>query len=275
MAKAPYKLQLTNGYFVDFGQIGRLLAVAVQHQTEARIPTDVYTDALGIAERRVENIGSLCAALGLLRPSVLTATPMGKLINQFDPYLDNLGTLWLLHYVISSDDRYVVWNRLVNRVIPENERISTAIARRYFDDLVQYYSASTMDKHLRKEISSVWNAYTEQAFAHLDYVRTSSEVIYIRGAREPVPPRIFLAAVLLYCERYAPRVATLDVPVLAGAPNSPGRVFALTDRQVRDLLDAVQVTGGLYVESRADLDQVRFRDDLGCLDTMRRYYEER
>ena len=38
-----------------------------------------------------------------------------------------MGTLWLLHYLVSSNERYVVWNRLVNRVIPENDRSSTAI----------------------------------------------------------------------------------------------------------------------------------------------------
>jgi alkaline phosphatase len=39
---------------------------------------------------------------------------------------------------------------------------------------------------------------------------------------------------------------------------------------VRDLLEEVKRLGYLYVETRADLDQVRFRDDLTFLDVMRR-----
>jgi hypothetical protein len=62
---------------------------------------------------------------------------------------------------------------------------------------------------------------------------------------------------------------------LASALNSPGRVFALRERRVRVLLEAVAVPGGICVESRADLDQVRFPDDLTFLDAVRRYYEER
>lgn len=38
MTASPYKLQLTNGFFADFHQIARMLAYAVEHQDESRIP---------------------------------------------------------------------------------------------------------------------------------------------------------------------------------------------------------------------------------------------
>jgi hypothetical protein len=196
-------------------------------------------------------------------------------VHRHDPFLDNLGTLWLLHYVVSSSERYVVWNRLVNQAIPENSRFSTAVARPYFDDLSRFYSASSMEKHVGKEIGVVWNAYTEQALRYLNYICAESDQVYARGEVEPVPPRIFLAAVLSYRERFAPRIVTLDVAVLAKATNSPGRVFGLTERQVRDLLEEVKRLGYVYVETRADLDQVRFRQDYDFLGMVRRYYEDR
>jgi len=271
----PHKLQLTKGFYLDFSQIARIVACSVAHSEMSRIPPDVYTREIGLSSSRVDNLGSVTSALGLLRARVLTATKLAGVVSEKDAYLDDAGTLWLLHYVISSDKRYVVWNRLVNRVIPENARFSTAIARPYFDDLAQHYSARSMDDHLGKEIKVFWNAYTEQAFAHLDYLRAESEQIYILGDPKPVPPRIFLAATLLYRERYAPGAATLGIPALANTLNSPGRVFALTERRVRDLLEAVEGPGGIYVESRADLDQVRFPAELTFLDAVRRYYEER
>ncbi len=275
MTKSLYKLQLTNGFSVDFTQIARMLDFSIQHQDEGRIPVEVYTTGIGLSDRRVKNLGSIAGALMLLRSMVLTPTKLGKVIHRYDPYFDDLGTLWLLHYAVSSEKRYVVWNRLVNQVIPENNRFSTAIARPYYDDLAQFYSEGSINQHLRKEIGRVWDAYTEQSFAHLDYLWAESDQIYILGDCVPVPPSIFLAAVLLYRERYTPRAATLDVPILASAPNSPGRAFALTQRQSRDLLEQVKGRGSVYVESRADLDQVRFRSDLGFLDVMRQYYEGR
>lgn len=275
MSRPPYKLQLTNGFFLDFAQIARMVAYAAEHEEQARILAKDYAQGIGLAIRRIEHLGSLAVALGLLRSRVLTASRLGRLLSQRDPYLDDLGTLWLLHYVISSDGHHIVWNRVVNQVIPANSRLSTAIARPYFDDLMQLYSERTMDKHLRKELSAVWNAYTEQAFAHLDYLRAESEQIYVRGGGVPIPPLIFLAAVLLYRERYATNAATIDIPVLANATNSPGCVFGISQRQIRDLLDAARGRGGIYVESRADLDQVRFPSDRGFLDTVQQYFEER
>ena len=275
MAKSPYKLQLTNGFFIDFNQISRVLAYAVEHQGEGRIPPAAYTVSMGISIRRVKNLCSMATAFELIRSVVLTPTKLGLLIHQYDPFLDDLSTLWLLHYMVSSNKRYVVWNRLVNQVIPENNRFSTAIARPYFDDLSQFYSERSMDKHVGKEISTVWNAYTEQAFHHLGYIRAESDQIYIRDDHEPVPPHIFCAAVLVYRERFLPGAATLDVAMLADRANSPGRIFDLTEHQVRDLLEEVKELGYIYVETRADLDQIRFRDNCRFLDVVRHYYEER
>lgn len=275
MVKSPYKLQLTKGFFAELGQIARMLAYAVEHSDEGRIPPSAYATSLGVSDSRVENLSSLSAAFGLVRPGVLLPTPLGVIIHRYDPFLEDLGTLWLLHYLVSSDERNVVWNRLVTRVVPKNDRFSTAIARPYFDDLGQFYSEHSMDKHVRKEMGAVWNAYTAQAFRYLDYIRPESEQVYVRGDREPVPAHIFCAALLSYRERFAAKAVTLDVSVLANDVNSPGRVFGLTERRVRDSLEAAKGLGVLYVETRADLDQVRFRDDYGLLDIVQRYYEER
>lgn len=275
MKATPYKLQLTKGFFADFSQIARVLAYAVEHWEDGRIPPDAYATSMGISASRVENLSSLAAAFGLIRPVVLTPTELGSAIHRHDPFLDDLGTLWLLHYLVGSNERYVVWHRLVNQVIPENDRFSTAIARPYFADLRHFYSEHSMDKHLRKEIGAVWNAYTEQAFRHLGYIRAESEQIYLHDDHEPIPPHMFCAAVLVYREHFLPGAATLDVAMLVDRANSPGRVFDLTERQVRDLLEEIKELGYIYVETRADLDQIRFRDDYDFLDTVRRYYEER
>jgi len=275
MSRTPYKLQLTKGFFVDLGRIARMLAYAVEHQDEGRIPPKAYVESVGVSASRVESLSSLATAFELIRPVVLMPTELGMVVHRYDPFLDDLGTLWLLHYLVSSDERYVVWNRLVNQVIHGNDCFSTAIARPYFDDLSQFYSEGSMNKHLRKEMGAVWNAYTEQALRYLNYIRAESDQVYLRGDPEPVPPQVFCAAALSYRDRFAPKAVTLDVSLLAKAANAPGRVFGLTERQVRDLLEEVKRLGYLYVETRADLDQVRFREDYDFLGVIRRYYEER
>lgn len=275
MTKSLYTLQLTNNFPVDFTQLARVLDYAIQHQALSRISSEAYQVGLGLSERKIKSLNALAGAFLLLKPRVLTPTEFGQLTYRYNPYLDDIGTLWLLHYVVSSDERYVIWNRLVNRVVPENQRFSTAIARPYFDDLAVYYSANTMDENVGSEIAVVWNAYFEQEFARLHYLQAESEQIYARGYGDLTLPGVFLAAVLLYRERYATGAATLDIETLARAPNSPGRVFGLSQRQVHDLLEQAEGPGGINVETRADLDQVRFPGDLHYLTVMQRYYEAR
>jgi hypothetical protein len=275
MRTSDLKLQLTKGFFVDLGQIGRLLSFAVEHGNEARVAPQGFQDAVGLSGSKFRGLSSLAAAFSLLRPVVFRPTALGLLVHQYDPYLSDSGTLWLLHDLLSSEERYVVWNRVVNRVVPENERFSTVIARPYFTDLATVFSEHSMEKHLRKELGVVWDAYTQQAFRHLDYIHAESDTIYVRGNGAPVSPRIFHAVVLTYRDRFAPEAILLDVPLLAAGPNSPGRVFNLTERAVRDLLLEIERLGYGYVETRAGLDQIRFRQGHAFLDVVREYYEER
>jgi len=267
-------LKLTTGYRFDLTQIARILQYSVEHSGELEARSQI-ADALGLSVARFSRLWMMGGATGLLKQRRWSATDLGTLVEEYDVFLDNIGTLWLLHYVLSSNPETIVWNVVTNWVIPENRGITTEIAKPYFVEVMQEFSQQSYDKYLGKEIRSFIDAYTEQGFRHLRYLRTEGEQIYVLGDRQPVPPHIFLAAVLLYRQRHAPGVATLDVSTLASAPNSPGRVFAVTERQVRDLLEQVEGTGSIYVETRADLDQVRFRNDLDFLGAVRRYYEGR
>lgn len=163
---------------------------------------------------------------------------------------------------------------MVNRVVPENHLITMDVAKPYFADLLQNFSRESFEKHLNKEISSFFDAYISQHFSALAYICEDSPKTYTLGEHEAIPPQVFCAAVLSYRDRFAPKAVTLDVSFLAKAANSPGRVFGLTERQVRDLLEEVKRLGYLYVETRADLDQVRFREDGDFLGVIQRYYEE-
>jgi len=68
MKATPYRPQLTKGFFVDFGQIARVLAYAVEHQSDGRVPPGGYATSIGISLSRVENLSNLAAAFGLIRP---------------------------------------------------------------------------------------------------------------------------------------------------------------------------------------------------------------
>jgi hypothetical protein len=49
MPALPHKPQLAKGFFVDLGQIARILIYAVEHQEEIRIPSEAYVESMGVS----------------------------------------------------------------------------------------------------------------------------------------------------------------------------------------------------------------------------------
>ena len=266
-------LKLTSGYHLDLVQIARMLEHCAG--AEEKLKPEAFAAAIGISAARAKRLWMMGTALGLFRKGAWVPTALGRLIAQRDPFLDDAGTLWLLHYVLAADPEIMVWNTMASSVLPENRLITATAAKRYFDAKMDGFSTLSHDVYLTKEISAFFNAYTVQAFAHLDYLRTADHRTYVRGDGVPIPPAIFLAAVMLYRGRSAPNAATIDIPLLANAASSPGRIFGITQREVRDLLDLARGRGDIYVESRADLDQVRFPAGTTFLGAAQQYYEER
>lgn len=265
-------LKLTSGYRLDLTQIARLLQYCADHQSASLSRQDV-ANAVGLSGARVARLWMMGTALGLFEKGAWSVTQLGALIREQDSFLDDVGTLWLLHYIISADPETIVWNRMANLVIPENRQVKMEVAKPYFAEEMRDYSRLSYDVYLNKEIRSFFNAYTGQKFRHLGYLETQDGTTYTWGSKEPVPARIAFACVLLYKDRFQPRVATLDLSHLSEHLNTIGRVFNLTERQVRDLLEEVEDLGYVFVETRADLDQIRFRDQHDFLPVVLSHYE--
>jgi hypothetical protein len=267
-------LKLTAGYHMDFGQIARIAAFCAQ--ADAQVLTGhAIAEKLGISSARLHRLWMIATALGVGERGTWKTTELGRTLIQHDRFLDDVGTLWLLHYIISSDPGNTVWNTMVNHVLVENPLVTMTVAKGYFASLMERYTEASFNEHLNKEINAFFDAYTRQSFSHLDYLVEETPKTYSLKRGAAPPSRVFEAALLLFRDRFLPHAVTMDIVSIASRDNSPGRVFGLTGRQVQDLLEEVEGPGGIYVESRADLDQVRFPDDLTFLDAVRRYYEER
>lgn len=266
-------LKLTSGYRLDLTQISRILDHCAR--ADEQLSKQQLTDAVGLSGARVSRLWMMGTALGLFVKGEWAPSQLGCLVWEHDRFLDDLGTLWLLHYVLASNPDIVVWNTMTSVVIPENRSVTMDVAKPYFTDQMEEFSSLSYDVYLNKEIRSFFNAYTEQKFQYLNYLSTKDNVEYTWGQRESIPPIIAFASILLYRTRFLPNVVTMDLTHLTVEPNSIGKVFNLTVRQAQDLLEEIERYRYLYVETRADLDQIRFRDHIDFLETVRRYYEDR
>ena len=259
--KISLKLQLTNGYYTRFDQISRILQYALEQFPCKSIPRSKLINVLGMSLKQFENLSSICAALGLTKPRAFTLTHLGKTIAEQDIFFDNIATLWIVHYVISSEPKWVVWNRLINQVIYENEEISTEIAQPYFEDLRESFSEQAMTKKLPKEVLSVLDAYSEQRFSQFHLVKKVSTGKCTRGEIEQIEPLPFFYCLLHYRERVYPHSTALVIQDIINAENSPGKVLYLEDYAVKNLLTILHDLSLIRIETVGDLEQIRFNDD--------------
>ena len=274
VAMAPNaKLQLSNKYPLECDQLARLLNAACSDE-RGRIPRADLVATLGLADRHVKQLCSFAQAFGVLKNLTLRPTPLGRLIHQYDPFFDDLGTLWFLHYVISADPRHLIWSRLVTEIVPAHRVFTREQARATFDDLRGTFSEASIKDHVPSELNTVLDAYTNQNLARLAYLKLNDEG-YALSYREPVPALVVAASIVHYRDQHQAGASAVAIHQLLTDCCGPSVIFQLSAERLRAILEELKTQPGLSLESRADLDQIRLADRTSADDWMRRYYEQR
>jgi len=115
------------------------------------------------------------------------------------------------------------------------------------------------------------NAYTEQRFSKLRLL-SERDGIYVKTEPVPVPDLFFLTAMIEFRDRFTPGETALEIDRIIYAEGSPGMVFFMNENTIRDVLERLRIEGYIYIESRADLDQVRFAGKRDFNELVKLYY---
>ena len=268
------RLQLTNGYAIDFDQIARLLNFASRWEGSS-VPYTEISAAVGISDIHAEFLSRLATLLGLLMPRTRLPSPFGQLVAEHDALLDDLGTLWYLHYHVASEPLNIVWHTLASDIVPVAQCFTLAQFRVRFESIRLQFTKSSFQGYVAKETRSLLDAYTNQNFSRLMYLRREGEDGYAPGYRETVPPLVLAACIARFRARSRAGDTALSIQDLLAAPDSPGVVCQITEDRMRAGLESLKSQSGLSLESRADLDQVRLTDATTDWQWMERYYASR
>lgn len=255
------KLQFTNGYRPRFEQISRILQYLLLQEGRNKVPRPEIVAALGIPDKQIENLNSMMTGLGLVQARVSLLTSLGKAIIHGDPYFEKSETLWIIHYIVSSNPEWVVWHRIVNEIIPTLDHISVDfVSRNYFSDLVTEFSERSISEKLPKEVGAVLAGYARSELARLHILREEVKGNFVRETPIEIPGLAFLYCLLYFRERFSPGASAMNVSDVCMAADSPGRVFNLPEYQVRGILGDLHSSGHIRLEQFANLDQVRVPD---------------
>ena len=254
------KLQFTNGYRPRFDQISRIMQFLYSQGDRNTPSRNEIISALGIPKNQVKNLNSMMNGFGLVKPVVVTLTDFGKAIAHKDPYFEKEDTLWILHYIVSSNPEWVVWYRIVNSAIPMKDRLSVdQVSEQYFSDLAIHFSEKTISEKLPKEVGAVLATYARTELARLNILEQEQDKkgSFIRLSPIEVPALAFLFCTLHFRDKYSPGSSALNMEDICMAENSPGRVLNIPEYQVRSMLSDLHNAGLIRLEQFANLDQVR------------------
>jgi hypothetical protein len=266
------KLQFTGGYHLHFDQISRILQYSLEQNNRERIPRQEILEALGMTERQFENLSSMSVGLGIIKPRIFILTSLGKIIAQKDVFFDNVDTLWIMHYIVSSEPKWVVWNRVVTQIFSGNTTINIKIAIPYYSDLSVKFLEKSMKTKLPKEIASVLNAYGEQRFKRLHILEKISSGEYVRFEVVQIKPLPFLYCLLHFRDEYFSVSTGVLIKDIMRMENSPGKVLCLQKYKIDELLNKLHDMELIRIEIFGDLDQIRFAEGLTKNSVLQKIY---
>ena len=104
---------------------------AIKQAEDTNSPPTIFLDSdaperLGIGRNMVRSLRYWMQATGLAEErsegrTVQRLTPYGELVWQYDPYLENDGTLWLIHYhLVCNRELATSWHWFFNHYAPNS-----------------------------------------------------------------------------------------------------------------------------------------------------------
>jgi hypothetical protein len=222
---------------------------------------------LGLGKNMVRSLRFWVEAMGLAVPSqsrCLVLTDFSRAVfseDGFDPYLEDILSLWLLHWNLSSrsEGALFAWRFLLNQW-PYPELTRTEVIAAFVRESAQLgfsHSAVTLAQHLDVFLHTYYSARSgevgvedslEGPLVELAFLQKIGERKVEGGhwetvyafRREPKPE--INAAMFDYCledfwNRFRPGEETLTLREVALAPCSPGQVLRFSEDDVRARLE--------------------------------------
>ena len=274
------------------------LPKAVQKLTQY---PDLFTrqDALvilGVGKNMVRSIRHWAQAFGVIEQRDRSAydqiTDLGaRLLGEggWDPYLEDPGTLWLLHWnVISHPAKATTWHLAFTQWNRETFTRSELV--RWLLGLAEDHSGSVATQgSIERDVSVFIRTYVpseakptlplEETFdsplVELGLIREVDRDTYqfARGPKLMLPDKVFTYALLEYWQRVAAEQRTLSFETILHGRGSPGAAFKLSENALTDRLERLPGWTGLRFDDTAGMRQLLKTHDLtNTLEALERYY---
>lgn len=238
---------------------------------------------LGVGKNMVASIRYWMRAFGMAKNDELTTlatylldTDKGK-----DPFIEDLGTLWLLHFLLVSSEEATLYNWLFVRLQKERktfdrQNVVNFVHRLMVEDGKQnLYNENTVKKDIGVLLQNYVLPLKAKALddyssllIDLDLIRTADGKQYIfniEGKRQ-IPWQIFLYAIITMKGK--------DMTVSYDLLQDIGLMFCMNDMEVIDMCQTIERIKTEYVRysDTAGIRQLQFIEELYSEEILNEYY---
>ena len=259
---------------------------AVKLSDSGKIAPKIFKDKsaiahFGVGKNMVASIRHWAISFGIIEPtndksvsehvSGHKTTPLGKFIfnpdSGVDPYLEQLSTLWLLHWKLVTQSQKTTFLYAFNAfnaaeldrerflrtlkqliVMREWPDVADATLQKDISNLIGTYAVRRIDKRVSME-DVVSSPLTE---LQLLTQGEGSSFKFNRGRKIGLSDAVFAFCLLEFWNRYSEGTTTLSFEAVCHEPFSPGRAFFLLQRDLMPYITRLErITSGAvrWVES--------------------------
>ena len=268
---------------------------------------DSAAGILGVGKNMAASIRHWALATGIIEPSELRGhvgiSTLGSLLfdtDGWDPYLEDVGTTWLLHWqLIRAMDRASTWGLAFTRY-PNSRFTRESLANWLFQLAEASPSTRATRSSIKRDVDVFIRTYLpnrgasdrlpedslDSPFTDLGLLREESgestgETVFSfdRGFRSSLPNEILAYAIFDYWNRMMPGQRSTSFESLTYWEGSPGAAFKLSDQALGERLDDSLRAFGLWFDESAgirvvfrDLISDQANDDASRFDVLHAYY---
>lgn len=250
-------------------------------------------DVLGIGANMVKSLRFWLQAVGLTEETKSTRrqqslTDVGKLIYENDPYIEEMGSLWLLQFCLGNNKELATsWYFFFNCF-----NLSEFVKEDFIEALHKYIllqGETVSTRSLDDDFNCIINTYIPRykinpkkvlpednmdcpfgELGLLDYQNKKSKVYRkISPLADSIPPLILLACILLNDEKRK------EVPItdLQNKKGLVGKIFNLNIITLMDILSKAELQGYIKIIRTAGLDVIRINENLTAQGCIEMYYQ--
>lgn len=271
------------------------LKKAFDHSSNDLRFNDAATVQLGVGRNMVSAVRHWAKCFDILDDNEVTSEFANNLLSVegWDPYLEDIGSLWLLHYKLVSREKASAFSIVFNDLI----QLRNEITLEYFITHIQNIDSNEYNENtLKRDFGVFYNTYQadyrakdiEESFNGIlselgllkkvqkqvldveGKLRSRDVWLIERSKRENIPLHIFLYALLVQ----NPNDTSIGFERIYNERNSAGKIFALNKDGVTTYLERLEkeLDYGITFSNEAGIRELQFNNTLNPQTILEDYY---